>query len=117
MKTERTAQSCQALAEKARSLNPDWDLVYGLLADLASAREGESAKALYYQRSAYALCPDSPQRCWDLGEAYWRVGDRESAKLYLGRAVALCPELLRRDDNLALAQELGVPIPDGIDKC
>jgi len=95
-------------AERARAINPDWDLVYGLLADVEKSGGGSAQKALEFQRQAHALCPDSAQRCWDLGEAYLEAGDREAAARYIGRAIELFPDYLEQTEKHEMAHELGV---------
>lgn len=96
------------LAKRALALNPDWDLIYGLMAEIELARGGDPQKALEYQKHAYALCPDSPQRAWDLGEAYSLAGDSEAAKPYLERALRDYPEFLDNPKNADLASQLGI---------
>jgi tetratricopeptide (TPR) repeat protein len=100
-------EQARFFAGRATKLNPHWDLPFGLLSEL-SIREDDHQKALAYLKQAYALCPDSPQNCWDLGEAYVKVGSIKEAGDYLREAIELCPELLDKEENLELAQKLGV---------
>jgi len=96
------------LAKRALSLNPNWDLAYGLVAEIELVRGGDPRKALEYEKRAYALCPDSPQSNWDLGEAYSIVGDKEAAGRYIRQAIELYPEYLKQAEKLKLARQLGV---------
>ncbi len=100
-------EQARFFAERASQLNPGWDLPFGLLSEIA-LNEGDAERVVSLLKHAYALCPDSPQNCWDLGEAYVKVGSMREAKDYISEAVELCPELLDRDDNLELAMKLGV---------
>lgn len=101
-------EQARFFAHRAVELNREWDLPLGLLCDLEYMGDADPQKMLAYQRRAYALCPDSPQRCWDLGEVYLLVGERAAAKEYIGQAVSLHPDYLKDEEKLALAEELGV---------
>ncbi len=94
-------------ANRAIELNPNWDISYGLLSEIFEL-QGEAEKALHYQKLAYALCPDSPQNCWDLGYAYYLNSDNENAKKYLKEALGLYPSYLEDKDKLELAKKLKV---------
>jgi len=95
-------------AERAVELNREWDLPLGLLSEIERMGNADPQKILAYEKRAYALCPDSPQRCWALGEAYLLAGDREAAKEYIGQAYAIHPELQGSGMNRALVEELGI---------
>jgi len=100
-------EQARFFAERATQLNPGWDLPFGLLSWIALL-EGDEEGGVSCLKHAYALCPDSPQNCWDLGEAYAKVGSMKEAKDYISQAIDLCPELVDKDDNLDLAQKLEV---------
>jgi len=93
-------------AERALRINPNWDLAYGLLSDV-EREKGNPEKALEYQLEAFALCPDSPQNCWDLGLAYLEVKEMDKARKYLREAIRLYPQYLDNEDRLRIAKEAG----------
>jgi hypothetical protein len=101
-------EQARFFANRAAELNPGWDLPLGLLCELESVGERDVKKMLAYQKRAYALCPDSPQCCWDLGEIYAMAGEKKAAKEYISQAVAAYPGFLDNERNRALADELGV---------
>lgn len=103
-------EQARFFAGRAVELNREWDLPLGLLCDLEYLGDADPQKMLAYQRRAFALCPDSPQRCWDLGEAYLHADKRDAAKEYIGEAVSLHPDYLKSDEKRALAKELGITV-------
>jgi class 3 adenylate cyclase len=105
-------EQARFFAHRAAELNPGWDLPLGLLSELEYTGERDVKKMLAYQKRAYALCPDSPQRCWDLGETYAIAGDKKAAGEYIGQAAASYPGFLENEKNRALAEELGVEVKE-----
>jgi class 3 adenylate cyclase len=101
-------EQARFFAGRAVELNREWDLPLGLLCELEYMGDADPKKMLAYQRRGYALCPDSPQRCWDLGEAYLHADNKAAAKEYIGDAVSRHPDYLKSDEKRALAKELGI---------
>ncbi len=99
-------ETASFFAERALELNPNWDLAYGLLAAIENSK-GNPERALSYQRKAYALCPDSPQNCWDLGVTYYEAKDLDKARKYFKEAIKRYPGYLESDDNMNLAKQVG----------
>ncbi len=100
--------------EQALHINPKWDMLYCFLADLEGEIGGrDSQKVLEYLLRAYALCPDSPQNCWDLGETYYDMGKMDEACKFIRKAVEGYPPYAndkspKNQQRLDLLKALGV---------
>ncbi len=104
--------------EQALAVNPKWDALYGFMAELEEdLGSRERDKVLEYLLRAYALCPDSPQNCYDLGEAYYKMGRKEEACKFITKAVEGHPGYLQDEDKLKLAQDLGIDAAQMLEGC
>jgi len=85
---------------------PEMDMPYGLWPSWRKTLEPRARQGAEYLLRAYALCPDSPQNCYDLGEAYFKMGKHEEACKFIRKAVETYPGYLEKEDKFKLAEEL-----------
>jgi tetratricopeptide (TPR) repeat protein len=117
-KKQNELEQARFYIQQALAVNPKWDLPYGFLAELEEdLGSRERDKVLEYLLRAYALVPDSPQNCYDLGEAYYKMGKKDEACKFIHKAVLACPEYLKDDEKLKVAEDLGIDAKQMLEGC
>lgn len=78
--------------KKALDVNPEFDFVYEILADIEIKTGGDLQKAVGFFQLAQSISPGSPAANKNLAKALLLAGDPKGAKIHLDKALSIYPE-------------------------